>query len=93
MVSKSKGQKKMNIIEQLEKQFEELQKQDETKEEKKSYSEMTDAEKLKVKTEQLKKEKAKNKELQKKIEFYQNWIENATKNSQPKKVENVPPQR
>lgn len=93
MVSRSKGQKKMSIVEQLEKQFEELQKQDEKKEEKKSYSEMTDAEKLKVKTEQLKKEKAKNKELQKKIEFYQNWIENVAKNNQPKKVENVPPQR
>lgn len=82
------------IIEQLEQAFADSQKKDEKKIEKKSYKDMTDAEKLKVKTEQLKKEKAKVKELQEKVAFYQKYIVSLTKQQATQKTsEKVPPRQ
>lgn len=82
----------MNIIEQLEKEFQKQQKKDEKIVEKKSYSDMTDGEKLKVKTEQLKKAKAKNKELQAKVEFLEAFIKKNFKMAQPEKTSQpIPP--
>lgn len=92
MVSREGKNKMSNIIDQLEQAFAESQKKDEKKPEKKSYSDMTDAEKLKVKTAQLKKEKAKVKELQEKLEFYQKYIISLTKQQPAQKTsEKVPP--
>lgn len=79
----------MGIIDELNKQFEELQKEHEKKTEKKAYADMTDAEKLKVKSDQLKKAKARNKELQAKIDFLEDFIEKTFRKQ--KAAQNIPP--
>lgn len=69
-----KGQKKMDIIEKIKADYKASKTSEVKHEEKKPYSEMTDAEKLKVKSEQLKKAKSKNKEQAEYIEYLEQMV-------------------